>query len=147
MRWRGSCRIAVVLAGLTVFMLTSLITAGGALADSLSQSEITLLKHILPHINYIGAGVGGKPTIQFSGVNVQVVNGEGKTATTNGEGNLVIGYDENPRAQTGSHNLILGEEQEFTAYAGIDAGLLSSRSLPPTFLPSSMTSSVPSSIA
>ena len=27
-------------------------------------------------------------------MNVQVVNGEGKTASVNGEGNLVIGYDE-----------------------------------------------------
>src|SRR6266568_4023467 len=94
MRWRGSCRIAVVLAGLTVLMLTSLITAGGALADSLSQSEIKLLKSILPHIKYVESGVGGKPTIRFSGVNVQVVNGEGETgAPVNGEGNLVIGYD------------------------------------------------------
>jgi hypothetical protein len=46
-----------------------------------------------------------------------------KTESTKGKGNLVIGYDENsggqlpprratPGAQTGSHNLILGEEPE-----------------------------------
>ena len=57
------------------------------------------------------------------------MNGEGRTATANGEGNLVIGYDENsgttrkaPGAQTGSHNLVLGEEQEFRSYGGIVGG-------------------------
>lgn len=30
----------------------------------------------------------------FQGVNVQVVNGLGNTATTNGRGNLIVGYDE-----------------------------------------------------
>jgi hypothetical protein len=105
--------------------------------EGLSQEEIATLKHILPHIKYIESGVGGKPTIQFSGVNVQVVNGEGKTATTNGEGNLVIGYDENSRCcransglQTGSHNLVLGELQEFTSYGGIVAGLENSITAP-----------------
>jgi hypothetical protein len=83
---------------------------------------LATLNKILPHINYVESGVGGKPTIQFSGVNVQVVNGEGKTASVNGVGNVVIGYDESPGTQTGSHDLILGEEQTFTSYAGIVAG-------------------------
>src|SRR6266571_5181782 len=115
-----------------------LATSSSAWALSLSQSEIKLLKSILPHITYVGAGVGGKPTIQFSGVNVQIVNGVGRTNSTTGAGNLVIGYDENtgvqrevgeppvPGLQTGSHNLILGTEQEFTSYGGILAGQLNS---------------------
>ncbi len=84
--------------------------------------EMTTLNDILPHIQYIGSGVGGKPTIRFSGVNVQIVNGEGSTASTNGDGNLVIGYDEEPRTQTGSHNLVLGKEQSYTSYGGIAGG-------------------------
>jgi hypothetical protein len=82
------------------------------------------LNKILPHVNYVESGVGGKPTIQFSGVNVQVVNGEGSTDTTNGEGNIVIGYDthEVEEIQTGSHNLVLGNFQEFTSYGGIVGG-------------------------
>jgi hypothetical protein len=81
------------------------------------------LDKILPHINYLENGVAGKPTIQFSGVNVEIVNGEGKTASVNGKGNLVIGYDENAsRTQTGSHDLILGEEQAFSSFGGIVAG-------------------------
>jgi hypothetical protein len=88
------------------------------------ESEQQTLLSILAHAKYVASGVGGKPTIQLSGVNVQIVNGQGTTASTNGEGNLVVGYDENPgnHAQTGSHDLILGEEQTFTSYSGLVAG-------------------------
>jgi hypothetical protein len=84
--------------------------------SSFTAEEEATLKSVLPHIKYVASGVDGKPTVQFSGVNVQIVNGEGKTASVNGEGNLVIGYDENTEnkhAQTGSHDLILGEQQTF----------------------------------
>jgi hypothetical protein len=88
-------------------------------------AELEKLDKILPHVSYLESGIGGKPTIQFSGVNVQIISGAGKTnAVVNGEGNLVIGYDENPGglSQTGSHDLILGEEQAFMSYGGILAG-------------------------
>jgi hypothetical protein len=89
-----------------------------------SAAELQVLDKVMPHIKYEETGVGGKPTIQFSGVNVQILNGEGKTATKNGAGNLVIGYDEHEaaREQTGSHDLILGIEQTFTSYGGILGG-------------------------
>ena len=91
----------------------------------ISDEEAATLKAVLPYIKYVASGVGGKPTIQFSGVNVQIVNGEGKTESANGEGNVVIGYDEDREGkheQTGSHNLILGEEQTFTSWGGVLAG-------------------------
>jgi hypothetical protein len=94
-------------------------------ATGLTNSELGTLKSVLPHIKFIGAGIAGKPTIQFSAVNVQVVSGSGKTnALPNGMGNFVIGYDENPggHEQTGSHNLVLGEEQTFISVGGIVAG-------------------------
>jgi hypothetical protein len=120
---------AIRLGGLMVIVLaTVLMTAGTAEArkpktEGLSQEEIKTLKSILPHIKFVEGGVGGKPTIQFTGVNVQVVNGEGNTKTTNGEGNLVIGYDEHYETkQTGSHDLVLGAGQTFTSYGGLVAG-------------------------
>jgi hypothetical protein len=90
----------------------------------LSKSEQETLKSILPYIKYVASGVGGKPTILLSGANVQIVNGEGSTEATNGAGNLVIGYDENPNkeAQTGSHNLVVGPEQRYTSYGAILGG-------------------------
>jgi hypothetical protein len=94
--------------------------------------ELETLNSLLPHVTYLEAGVAGKPTIQLSGVNVQVVNGAGSTASANGEGNLVIGYDENAgkHEQTGSHDLILGQEQTFTSYGGVLAGQLNSITAP-----------------
>jgi hypothetical protein len=85
-------------------------------------AEMTVLNQILPHIKYTAEGVDAKPTIQFSGVNLQIINGEGKTSLNNGEGNLVMGYDESPGTQTGSHDLILGTSQSYTSYGGILAG-------------------------
>jgi hypothetical protein len=91
--------------------------------SGLSANELALLKSILPDIKFASSGVGGKPTIQFSGVNLQILNGTGNTFTSNGAGNLVLGYDEDPRKQTGSHNLVFGSAyQEFTSYAGILGG-------------------------
>jgi hypothetical protein len=88
----------------------------------LPLAEAEKLEKILSHIKYEEKGIDGKPTIQFSGVNVQVVNGEGRTFKTNGEGNLIIGYDETTGVQIGSHNLILGTDQAYYSYGGIDAG-------------------------
>jgi hypothetical protein len=106
---------------------------------SLTAEEAAELKSLLPYMHLVASGVGGKPTIQFVGANVQIINGEGKTDTTNGAGNLIIGYDEDPgtfRAgmfgppepgvQTGSHDLVIGTEQEFTSYGGVVLGLANS---------------------
>ncbi len=93
--------------------------------NALATSELALLKSILPFIHYVAKGIADKPTVQFSGVNVQVLSGAGSTnAAVNGEGNLVIGYDENSESheQTGSNDLVLGEEQTFTSYAGVVGG-------------------------
>jgi hypothetical protein len=91
--------------------------------SSLSESEQQELKALLKYVKVQASGVAGKPTVQVSGANVQIVSGAGKTeAAVNGEGNLVIGYDEGVREQTGSHNLILGTEQSFTSFGGILGG-------------------------
>jgi hypothetical protein len=96
---------------------------GGEGLSLLSHSEQELLERMIAHVKFLPVGVGGAPTLQFSGVNVQIVNGEGETATTNGAGNLVIGYDEQSgKTQTGSHDVILGEEQQYTTFGGIVAG-------------------------
>src|SRR5437660_9426114 len=71
---------------------------------------------------YVPAGVGGKPTVQFAAVNVQILNGAGRTASVNGTGNLVVGYDEAPGNQSGSHDLILGQFQSFTGVGELVGG-------------------------
>ena len=63
-------------------------------------------------------------TVLFEGTNVQVTNGMGTTASTNGFGNLILGYDEDDSgdAKSGSHNLVVGTEHTYTSYGGIVAG-------------------------
>jgi hypothetical protein len=49
---------------------------GEAGLSVLSQSEQETLKSILPYIKFAPASAGGKPTIELTGANVQVVDGE-----------------------------------------------------------------------
>jgi hypothetical protein len=68
--------------------------------------------------------VDGQPTMRFSGVNVQIVDGTGDTYyPVNGKGNLIVGYNENASdTRTGSHNLIIGPNHSYTALGGLIAG-------------------------
>jgi hypothetical protein len=63
------------------------------------ENEITQLKAQLTNLVAINQylslqTVNGHNTVRFTGVNLQVVNGTGATETSNGVGNLLIGYDE-----------------------------------------------------
>lgn len=88
------------------------------------KAEQEKLISLLPHINYVASGVDKQPTIQFSGVNLQVIDGSGSESTINGTGNLILGYDEKPGTQTGSHNFLLGGTgNSYTSYGGLVGGL------------------------
>ena len=57
--------------------------------------------------------------------NLQIVNGMGKTDTTNGCGNLIVGYNEGPSipsAGSGSHNIIAGRFHSHASYACLLTG-------------------------
>jgi hypothetical protein len=103
--------------------------AGPEGKNAFTPEQEELLKSVLPYLKFNSHGVGGKPTIQVSGANLQIVDGEGKTETVNGAGNLVLGYDDEtqcflqPDFQTGSHNLILGQSQGFSSYGSIVGGV------------------------
>src|SRR5204862_7376188 len=64
------------------------------------------------------------PHVIIEGANLQVRSGSLQTVDTTNLGNLVIGYNE-PRAgndtsnRTGSHNLILGPEHQYTTSGGL----------------------------
>ena len=93
--------------------------------NSTLTSEVSALQTTLSKVSYDPTGLNGKPTLQISGANLQIVSGSGYTyGNVNGLGNLIIGYDENPdnASQTGSHDLILGDFQTFTSYGGIIGG-------------------------
>jgi hypothetical protein len=92
----------------------------------LTEAEQNELKSILSGVSYRLSGIDGKPTIQFSGVNVQIISGAGtEQAAVNGAGNLVVGYDESvaPGTQTGSNNIVIGSSaQAYTSYGAILGG-------------------------
>ena len=80
---------------------------------------------------YQYADAGAKAT-RFVGCNVEILSGSGRTddnvpngGTLTGLGNLIIGYNE-PRftddARSGSHNLVMGQLNNYTSYGGIVAG-------------------------
>jgi hypothetical protein len=66
--------------------------------------------------------------VYVAGANVYVQNGSGVTWSTNGKGNLIIGYNSgtliaDTDVQTGSHNLVVGEDHSYTSYGGLVVGL------------------------
>jgi hypothetical protein len=65
--------------------------------------------------------------VRITGANLRLLNGLGSTDTTNGLGNLIVGYDE-PRdsgetRQTGSHNVVVGKQHQFSSFGGLVVGL------------------------
>ena len=72
----------------------------------------------------------GGDDVVFTSVNVHVRDGSGDTyGDVNGLGNLIVGYNEDnvvggTATRTGSHNLVLGAENEYTSYGGFVAGYL-----------------------
>jgi hypothetical protein len=68
---------------------------------------------------------GDGTTYVLSGFNLQIINGAGDTSIPNGLGNLIIGYNDlrgSGDNRTGSHNLIVGDQQNFSSTAGILGG-------------------------
>jgi hypothetical protein len=96
------------------------VTSGGTGASPSCASGTAVLAP-----TYVAGGVGGKPTVEFSTVNVQVISGSGSTSgAVNGEGNLVVGYAESPSkyAQTGSNDLVVGTNNGWSGYGELLAG-------------------------
>jgi hypothetical protein len=89
-------------------------------------AQVDSLKRRVGALEATLAGVSRSgQTLRLSGLNLQLVSGSGSTSgPVNGRGNLIIGYGEHRAAdhQTGSHNLVLGVNQSFTAYGGVVGG-------------------------
>ncbi len=131
---------AVLLGSLV--LAVSLLTLGVAPARALSESQQdaaiaslqstvasqqTTINALMAKLQYVSVS-GTDMTI--SGANLHVVSGAGATnAKPNGLGNVIIGYDEARtgngavNTRTGSHNLILGTQNNYSSYAGIVAGV------------------------
>ena len=91
------------------------------------EARIAALEALLANVTRGIDPNTGYDTIQFSGMNVQIVNGSGYTNISGGTGNLIIGYNELRDAgnyRNGSHNLVLGTQNSYSAAGGLVAGYL-----------------------
>jgi hypothetical protein len=86
--------------------------------------RVGALERTLTHVTS-ETGAGGLPEVRITGANLRLVNGLRATATTNGLGNLLVGYNE-PRqggnAETGSHNVVVGQGHNFSSFGGLVVG-------------------------
>lgn len=99
-------------------------------AAGLSDEQSEMLGHMSIRQMLVDDEGNTAKTIRFSGVNVQVVNGTGSTdGDGNGLGNLIVGYnglrsdDEDDQTddsndRSGSHNLVVGNENNYSIFAG-----------------------------
>ena len=68
------------------------------------------------------------PDFTITGMNVHIVDGTGSTNSNSGLGNLIVGYNALrnlpafPDIRTGSHNLVLGDANNYASYGGLVAG-------------------------
>jgi hypothetical protein len=86
------------------------------------DARITALEELLASVTLEN---GGQDFV-FTGVNVHVRSGSGYTnLTPNGLGNLIVGYDEarpSGSDKSGSHNLVVGSNHNYTSYGGLVVG-------------------------
>ena len=71
----------------------------------------------------------------ITNANLYIQSGSGYTyGTINGKGNLIIGYNESrgglSDVRTGSHNLIVGNQQNYSSYGGLVVGQINTISAP-----------------
>ncbi|PIE70462.1 MAG: hypothetical protein CSA22_07855 [Deltaproteobacteria bacterium] len=88
------------------------------------EKRIALLEAELAKVTPLLKGmVRAGNTLILTNMNLQIVNGKGKTESTNGNGNLIIGYNESKDAKhSGSHNIVVGPDNTYTSYGGIVTG-------------------------
>lgn len=87
-------------------------------SDSGLDSRVAAVENTLTCASYDAAGM----ELRFEGCNVAVINGVGSTTTSNGLGNLIVGYNEGTGTKAGSHNLIVGPNHSYASYGGLVAG-------------------------
>src|SRR5262245_4387269 len=118
---------------LLILSLVSLPLASGTAQDESSEYQgirkrLTALEYKLQYVS------GGANEVVISGANLRIVNGLGDTRTTNGLGNLIVGYNESreilnepelpPDLRTGSHNIVVGSGNNFSQFGGLVVGQL-----------------------
>jgi hypothetical protein len=131
LRWWRRIACGVMLLGLVSLPLQS-----GTAADTQPRGmaeRMATVENKLSALTFDGA----TNEVTITGANLRIINGLGSTETTNGLGNLIVGYNElrqeNPDCprvfvtctdtRAGSHNVVVGKEHNFTSFGGVVVGL------------------------
>ena len=123
--------------GVLVLALVSLLQPWGLAAQVPGQDQertfwqlvnlwgrVGALERTLTHVTTV-TGAGDLPEVVITGANLRLVNGLRATATTNGLGNLLVGYNEareGENVRTGSHNVVVGQGHNFSSFGGLVVG-------------------------
>src|SRR5215813_13555428 len=125
-RLRWWCALAC---GLLVLLVASLpLPSSTAQEESAeyraARKRLAALEYKLQYVS------GGPNEVVITGANLRIVNGLGNTETTNGLGNLIVGYNEErflpgqgDNVRTGSHNVVVGEFLNFSSFGGLVVGV------------------------
>jgi trimeric autotransporter adhesin len=112
--------------GLGVLGLLSLPLTSGTAQEGYSSStkELRSLARRVEDLEYKLVHItSGPDDVTISGANLRVVNGLGATNTTNGVGNIIVGYNEDRGdgndTRTGSHNVVVGRQHNFSSFGGL----------------------------
>ena len=114
--WR---RCAGVLALASLCFLVPRTGTAGSTAEPLEQ-RVAELEHKLAHFRRAG------DEVYITGANLHIRNGQRRTDTANGLGNLIVGYNEfrgsGETGRSGSHNLVVGNFHNYTHWGGLIGG-------------------------
>src|SRR5262245_30608593 len=128
LRWWRGIACGVVLLGLVSMPLQS-----GTAADSQPGAMAARMATLESKMSAMAFDDAANEVV-ISGANLRIVNGLGSTETTNGLGNLIVGYNEARQSQpgcpgstapfctdtrTGSHNVVVGSRQNFSSFGGL----------------------------
>jgi hypothetical protein len=108
--WRGIACGVIVLALLGI----PLQSGKAQYEDKDLTQRVADLEYKLEYVS------GGPNEVVITGANLRIVNGLGATDTTNGLGNLIVGYHEERGfgdTRTGSHNVVVGRQHNFSSVA------------------------------
>jgi hypothetical protein len=108
----------------TVSSLQTTVSAQAVQIGSLEAAVATLQTVQSDHQNKLQYVTVAGTDMMITGANLHVRNGVGTTETSNGLGNLIVGYNENPNgaSRTGSHNVVVGPRHWYSSYGGLVVG-------------------------
>lgn len=125
-RCRGLAAVTAVCALLLCPLVSGWAQDGGG--PRTLAARVVALEGLLQHFSRQGNDV------YVTGANLHVRNGMRTTASLNGVGNLIVGYNEaqpnDDLNRFGSHNLILGTRHNYGSYGGFVAGAFNTLSAP-----------------